>query len=277
MTAGDLADGVWRPIKGRLRTVGPLRAGVRRGREVRTYLLAAKAAWRMPATRFVIFAQGRTGSDLLASLLNSHPQVFCDGEILDESVVLPLSFVKGRCGASTADAYGYKLKIYHLTETQRMADPGRFLAQMWAGGWKIIYLTRRNVFRQALSWFVAERRPRYQHRVSNGPLQLEPITVDCDALLRRMKERLDYLEEERRALAALPHATVVYEDDLLAAERHQATADRIFEYLELPPAEVRTDLVKITPARLSDFIQNHRDLERAVAMSGQARFLSESG
>lgn len=32
--------------------------------------------------RFVIFGEGRTGSDLLANLLNSHPRIVCDLELL---------------------------------------------------------------------------------------------------------------------------------------------------------------------------------------------------
>ena len=272
-----VVDGIWQPIRGNLRAVRPLRAAVRRGRVMRTYLLAMRPGWRMPRTKFVIFAQGRTGSDLLASLLTSHPQVFCDGEILDTRVLLPMTFVKGRCAASTSDAYGYKLKIYHLTETQHMRDAGPFLAQMHAEAWRIIYLTRRNVLRQALSWFVAERRARYQHRVSDGPMQLERITVDCDAVLRRMEERLQYLSEEKQVLATLPHIRVVYEDHLLDRERHQATLDMIFGYLGLRSAPVRTDLIKITPPRLSDFVENYADVQRVVAMSGYARFLSDRG
>lgn len=277
MTSHNTVGEIWRPIRKRLRAVGPLRAAARRGREMRTYLLAVGAASRTPTRKFVIFAQGRTGSDLLASLLNSHPQIFCEGEILNTSVLLPMAFVKGRCAASTSDAYGYKLKIYHLTETQQMRDAGPFLAQMHAEGWRIIYLTRRNVLRQALSWFVAESRPRYQHRVSDGPIQMEKITVDCGALVRRMDERLHYLAGEKEVLATLPHTTVVYEDDLLDRERHQETLDVILGHLGLPSAPVSTDLVKITPPSLSDFVQNYADVERAVAMIGYARFLSDAG
>ena len=33
--------------------------------------------------RFVLFGQGRTGSKLLVELLHSHPDIHCDGEVLN--------------------------------------------------------------------------------------------------------------------------------------------------------------------------------------------------
>jgi LPS sulfotransferase NodH len=266
---------VWPPVRSMLRRIGLLRAMRRRAAELRTYLRVVAAGSHMPATKFVIFAQGRTGSDLLASLLNAHPEVFCDGEILARKVLFPMALVNGRCAGTAEDVYGYKLKIYHITEGQQMYDPRRFVTRLHANGWRILYLRRRNILRQAISGFVAEERGAYQHRLTDGPLELAKISVDCDELLRRMDQRAQYFVQERKALEGLPHMIVVYEDHLLKAENHQETMDRVFDYLGVPFVTVRTDLVKITPERLSDFLDNYDEIARVVGNSEYARFLGD--
>jgi fatty acid/phospholipid biosynthesis enzyme len=40
-----------------------------------------------PSTRFVIFAQGRTGSTLLTSTLDTHPQITCNDEIRSDKSI----------------------------------------------------------------------------------------------------------------------------------------------------------------------------------------------
>ena len=44
---------------------------------------------RKPPTKFVIFGRGRSGSTLLVSLLNSNPDIHCDGEILSRKKLFP--------------------------------------------------------------------------------------------------------------------------------------------------------------------------------------------
>jgi len=110
-----------------------------------------------PTTRFVIFAQPRTGSTLLASLLKAHPRIRCDGEILGKRRLLPGPFVTARSILAEEDVYGFKVMIFQLWN-QRIYDVGAFMRHLYGDGWKILHMRRRNVLRQAISVAVARHR-----------------------------------------------------------------------------------------------------------------------
>lgn len=76
-----------------------IRAGLKN--EIKT----ARHAFRpRPSVRFVIFAQGRTGSTLLTSTLDTHPQVACHDEILQLTLAMPLRLVENAARGSGAGA-----------------------------------------------------------------------------------------------------------------------------------------------------------------------------
>jgi LPS sulfotransferase NodH len=238
--------------------------------------LSSLAFWlQKPTEKFVIFTQGRTGGQLLVDLLNSSPQVRCDHEILQERVLFPKRYVEGKGRRSGANVYGFRVKIYQLTDTQGIKDPEGFMNALHQGGWKIIYLRRDNILRQALSYLFAVERDSWQHRLSDGPVELDKIFVDCDRLIELLEEREARLEDEAEVLQHLPHATVVYEEDLLRAEHHQTAADRLFDYLGVPPIPVRTDRVRTSVDRLSNMIENFDQVSEGIGRTKYAYLLDE--
>ena len=80
-------------------------------------------------SKFVLFGGGRNGSTLLVSLLNSHPDIYCDGEILVGKLRSPFKHIKRRMQSSPKSIYGFKLLSYQLKEIQNSIDdkklPGR--------------------------------------------------------------------------------------------------------------------------------------------------------
>ena len=70
-------------------------------------------------TRFVILAVPRTGSNLLCTLLNSHPQILCHHEIFNPAGVF-----------AAPDYTGSDLKVDQLGE--RDDDEPGFLQRVWA-------------------------------------------------------------------------------------------------------------------------------------------------
>jgi hypothetical protein len=252
--------------------VNLLRVTYRRVGELQAYAHVLVRS-EMPAAKFVIFAQGRTGSELLRSLINCNPLIDCQDEILDRRVFFPKTFLEGRCASSKKQVYGFKVKIYQLTRYQRIQDPGGFVSDLHQGGWKIIHLWRRNLLRHTISGLVARQRKIYHHKKSDGPQELGKIPVDCERLLSKMKERGAYLLQERQILGALPHLPIVYEDDLLPAQNHQGALDRVFDFLRVPSVPVETQHARVTPSRLSSFIENYEELVRVVGASEYREFL----
>jgi hypothetical protein len=199
----------------------------------------------------------------------------CDNEILFFKRAFPGPFIKSQAALSKRPVYGFKVKVYQLTQDQGIQDPQKFMFDLHTQGWRIIYLKRHNILRQALSNIVAEHRNSYHHRRREGRLELGKITIDCVDLLGRMKEREGYLAQEEQVLADLPHFPLVYERDLLSTETWQTNLDRIFAYLELPSAPVNTQLAKIAPNSLADLIENYGEVAQAMREAGYGEYLLE--
>ena len=245
-------------------------------RQAAAYLSPLRPSRRRPAAgrvSFVIFAQGRTGSTLLASLMNSHDRVYCDNEILGWPVRCPGAWVDANRRRHPDEHYGFKVKPYELTVDQRL-DPGAWLRRMHGRGWKVINLRRKNVLRHALSNMVAEHIGGYTFR-GVDPDESAGVDVDVDMLLGAMSVREEQREVELAALDGLPHVSVCYEDDLLRPERHQATLDRISDALGLPRAPARTELRRITTDDLRTTIANYDEVADAVRASRWASLLEE--
>ncbi len=210
-------------------------------------------------------AQGRSGSTLLASLLDCHPDVVHDDEVLYAPVRWPRLWVRGLAARHPGARYGFKVKPYQLRIQQRVVDPGAWLAGLVADGWGLVALERHDVLRQTLSTAVASVTGTYHRRDDEPPAG--PIPVDPQLVVQGIRLRLGNLESDRHALAGLPHVTVVYERDLLDPAGHQATANRVFDHLGLSPASVAANLRR-TSSRPSSDIANWDEVRAAVIEAG---------
>lgn len=224
-----------------------------------------------PETSFVIFCQGRTGSSLLRSLLNSHPAVRCEGEILADPVADPINFLAETARSSAKAVFGFKVKIYQLTDAQNV-DPKAFLSDLRDRSYRIIYLRRNNLLRHAISNTFAEARKSYHDR-STGPRP--SLTVDPEQILGVMQRRQQHLDNEALVLEGFEYLTLEYEKDLLDPAQHQPTADRVFRFLGIEPVAVETDLSRSVSGSLSDRIANYEELAAALDGTEFSRFLTD--
>ncbi|WP_353930089.1 hypothetical protein WJM97_17570 [Okeanomitos corallinicola TIOX110] len=223
--------------------------------------------------KFVIFSQGRTGSTLLCDLLNSHPKLHCDREILYDHVFFPNSYINGKSKNSSKSIYGFKVKIYQLTQVQKIKDPKYFLENLHKNNWKIIYLKRDNLFRHALSNLVALNKNQYHLKVSQELKEKSKINVDCELLIEIMSKREKFLKEEADVLRNIPHITITYEDDLLRQKQHQNTLNNIFDFLDIDSHLIGTTLLKIVPDNLESIIENYEEVISKVSQSQYVDFL----
>ena len=81
--------------------------------------------------RFLIFAQGRAGGTLLGTLLDDHPQIACEGEVLYRPVALPRVWCHAGRARHRGVVYGCRVMIYQLIAFQRVRDPHRWLRRRW--------------------------------------------------------------------------------------------------------------------------------------------------
>lgn len=231
--------------------------------------------------RFILFGRGRSGTTTLVSLLNSHPQIVCEGEILALPVFFPRQHVLARCANSGAAVYGCKILSYQVSQVQPIKERQQFISDLSRLGFQIIYLKRRNLLQHALSNMRAR-----QFGFHSKTSELAPgagsagapaaITVDPDELLRWMQGSAHLERFESEALQDVPHLPLVYEDHLADASSHEATAASAFDFLGLDHVPVSTEYRKLSPASLRDSVANYDELVQALHGTPFAPYLAES-
>jgi LPS sulfotransferase NodH len=239
------------------------------------YVLGLGARWWQPPARFVIVTPGRSGSELLADLLNSHPDITCEAEILQDRLVFPEQFVEGRAtkaGLRGAQAYGFKIHCGHFGY-QVLRERTEYLRRLSAAGVHLVFLRRNNHLAQAISSTIALRTRwhwRRQDQAEFTALEVDPVEVLMMTYL--FEESEQYLAN---MLADLPHLTLTYEEDLVDSRAQQATVDRICQRLGLGSARAESEHVRFTPKRLSETVANFDAVAELVRPTRFRRFLDE--
>lgn len=226
--------------------------------------------------RFIVFAQGRTGSWLLRDLLNCHPLIQADKEVLQYPVMSPYRVMQGHGSKYPHNVYGCHIQIKQIRDVQGQ-DADSFLKNLHQAGWKIIYLRRDNYLRQSVSSMLAVQRRLWKSRQDLNADQTENTrqSLDCDVLLEWLHQRDRNQKQEESALEKLPFLELVYERDLRSAEHHQRTAHKIFEYLGLESVTVGSTLKRLGSDNLAEQIQNYDEVAAMLESNGYAHFLND--
>ncbi|WP_147303656.1 sulfotransferase [Rhodohalobacter sp. SW132] len=225
--------------------------------------------------RVVIFGQGRTGSTLLEDLIFKTGHFQKHGELFHKSrgqILFPLPFIRGLARRRPEENFIFHVKIYQLVnDRRRPEDTARFLKALYASGWKIIYLSRRNKVKHVLSNYVHNARGA-SHKFNDKKEEIE-LQIDPEGFLTWVKERERFTEEEKKALQGLEYIEVVYEDDLEKQEMHQGTVDRILDELSLERKKVQTRHKKVNSQPLDCLIKNYDQFKKHLTDHGLAKYL----
>jgi len=247
-------------------------------RPLRLYAPALIASRRTPSTRFVILTGGRTGSELLVSLLGSHPEIVCDGELLNGyRPIWPERYIAARAAAAGwhgAKAYGWKL-LYSQFRTLPEFEPNAddFPLRLHERGYRIILLERLDLLQTAISYLRAQEQGRF-HDTRGRHQKFTPLTIDPMALIAAIYLIDESAEYGRRIAQRVPHLRMVYEHDLLDPRAQQTTGDRVCRFLGVRPAPMATDLVKTAPVRTRDILANYAEIEEVLRGTRFAKYLN---
>jgi len=244
--------------------------------EMASYLRAlVTRKTQLSRNNFVIFTQGRTGSNLLRSLLNSHPNIFCIREPFVRwhiKVLFPKLHIQGKLAECSKTVCGLLLHDMHLN-FQKIAHK-EILSYFYNQGWKIIHLRRENFFNQIISAQFAfnHRQWHYRSVTDCESIRSKNIYIDPTKMIQLLEEReARYLREEKM-MAQFPHMKIVFEKDLSTAEQHQKTIDKICDYLGISSASVQTEMIK-TPRKTKELLQNYEEIATFLKNTRYAHFL----
>jgi LPS sulfotransferase NodH len=252
-------------------------------RAVRAYGPALISRWCTPSSRFVILTSGRTGSELLVSLLDSHPRIRCAGELLKEERAFPHRYLSARAAMARLrgfETFGWKVALNQIRSLgnpgaglRGMGDPRQYPARLHAMGFRLILSTRRNPVDQALSGLRAMR-DGFHHRAGAHPT-FAPFAVDPVDLMTLTNILEGDASRLGTMVASVPHLRLTYEDDLLDSACHQATVDRVCDYLGIASAPVASNLVKVAPRTLRASVTNYDEIMDLFQNTRYATYLDD--
>lgn len=212
-----------------------------------------------PVVKFLIFGRGRSGSTLLYRLLNQHPEINCQGELLHHYSRFPKWRIRYFESRNRRTAFGFKLLTYQCTDVYKMQDVGAFLRYFQERGYRLIYLERTNLAHQAISNISAFQNQQFQQTAKAEQIYIDPekLLMWLDILSRRKKIEQDALQD-------IPYLHLLFETQLAQSEQHQSTIDQVSAYLGLPPASIDSPNSKILVKPLSEYLENYDALQRTL-------------
>ncbi|MEO8209040.1 MAG: hypothetical protein ABI840_00650 [bacterium] len=233
-----------------------------------------------PDNKFVIYTRGRTGSTVLTELLNCHPDIFCDVEIFNflysNSIIrFPHLYINSCSKTATLNrkpVYGFKVKIAQLRHEHEYKDYEKILQRLSNEGWKFLHLKRKNFLRHKLSNLVMAE-TNISHIQKNDNFKPKKILLDCSVLMEGILSGEEVEKTEEKNLQGIPNIKIYYENDLLDNTKHQETADRIFDYLNLKTHKVKTNLKRISSENLEEMISNYDEVYNFFKDTKYSEFL----
>ena len=234
-------------------------------RTVATYGLSV-ATPLQHGPKFFIVCPARSGSELLVQLLDSHPNIRCEGELFEDPPRQPLRFANGRAAVSHvrgADAWGCKILNHHILWAPNHFGPApEFFRQAVDDGWRFVRLKRNDILAHALSTIQAPRvGPHYR---KEDKATFERFPVDTAELITMLVTIDQYTTAIDEAIEGFVTVALTYEDDLRTPEGQQRSVDRIADALGLKPAPASSNLVAVAPPRGQDRVANWPEVAAAL-------------
>ena len=243
-------------------------------------------------TRFIVLCSGRTGSNMLLSLLNAHPQIIAFGELFNPQKIWwdteryfftrdpfalrlrrtqPLAFLKRkvfRRFPPSIATVGLKLGYNHAQQ-----EPEK---QIWAylqaqPGLKVIHLQRRNLLKMYLSLQKAKLTQEWINLTGPRPdhLSLALDYQDCLEFFTRYQSQAQFYSA---FFAQQPQLDVSYE--ALAAD-YEAQMRRVQAFLGVSYHPAQPVTYRQSSLPLAQAITNYRELKAQFAATPWAEFFEE--
>lgn len=243
-----------------------------------------------PGTRFLIISNGRTGSNYLASLLLSHPDIYQYGEVIGESYLCrPDIREKIRaCGSVRYLRNCYRKRIYKQAVGLKILYYQ--FKPCYAEGWGIndlqevltdlvedrnilvIHLKRRNRLKTMVSVESARLTNEYVKQEEDGENSEISVFISpeqASSFFQDVKENEKYFDECFRSHRKLE---IFYEDLITNTEM---VSCRILDFLKLDRCELKSSTLKQGRKPLSERIRNYKELKETFRDTASERYFED--
>ncbi len=224
---------------------------------------------------FVVFDIGQSGGMILADWFQAHEKITFQADILRRAVRFPRLSVYQRVRQASTEVYGFTMTVEQLRQVQRLADPNQFLQDLHRGGCRVIYLKRRDPLRHAIAT-LKNQSASCRFDPLDATSRTGKFTVDVSELTACLK----YLDNQRVEADAIvyeiPHLSLTYEEDLMDPNSHEATANRLSEFLMISNIVPVGNSLKLVHQKLADLVTNYDELSNALEASDYAYLLTKN-
>lgn len=251
--------------------------------ELKSYFNALSGKDKGVTKKFIVFAQYRSGSTLLSSLLDSHPEVTCEREIFlpfiflkFKKVLSPDLIIKSRLIRCENKNYGFILRLPQLKQilVKSRIKPEKYMNKLHSDGWKFIHLRRNNPLKQSISNITQLTRGQ-SHDSVKKPLTRTVIRIDPQRLINNIKWVENTSLREDRILEKFDHIKIVYEKELLHSQFHQETVNRIFRFLDISPVPVSAEFKRVSSNNIGEYIENFEEIKEYIKNTEYSKYLYE--
>lgn len=236
-------------------------------------------------SNFIILCPSRSGSTMLVHLLRSHPEVWCNGEVfLNNYKIGALEGIyRKKISANNSlteilenelkhdiikftykyaldpqgrrvSGFKFKLDEYYLNEFR---DIKNIILQ--DTDFKIIFLTRKNLFDRYISWYVANYISKTTLVIAQDNMpQLKKVTIDPQKCLANF-HKISVLQKAIRAELHNHRVLDIFYEDLIAAPNE--TQEKICNFLEVKVRKLCTPTKKIITQTMDELISNYNELK----------------
>jgi LPS sulfotransferase NodH len=244
-------------------------------------------------TKFIVFTTPRTGSTLLVKSLDTHPEIFCAGEIfllggtsfhrecsfrfwklpLPKKMIYVLNFpnmwmnLKSFLNRFFTAKNGEQAKGFKLMHFQTAYLPG-MIDYIKNNDVKVILLLRENLLKNTLSDLRARQTGVY-HNSGKGAEKLPRFRVDLELLGKKMAEINDINKQLEQATASMNRLKVAYED----FDNWDATISKILNFLNVKDIPLTPVSKKLNPDKLEDMMENYDEMKNWLQQKNYAHFL----
>ena len=217
--------------------------------------------------RFIVLSRSRTGSNMLISLLRSHPNICARGEVVGKldgrnyKDVLADAFTTK---SHLIKASGFKLFYYHPLDDDS-GDLWQDLVNM--DDLYVIHLKRRNVLRILISRKIAESMGQW---IAKDTLDIEAqkdqaqgnkcVYMSVEELTNGFQQTRAWEKRGDAIFSSHPLITVYYEDLL---DELEDNFRKITDFLDLPFVLPETSLRKQNPEQICDLLENYYELRES--------------
>lgn len=222
---------------------------------------------------FAIVFLGRQGSSYLEGLLDSHPYVRCEGELFAPAARSTRCFAKsnyqdfGRyleesLHNGSHPVIGFKMPWISLLDYPESWDFFR------RHRYKLIQLTRDNLLDQYISMMLAKLNNSW--RSDRGTIKIRQFVADFQEAEGYFRSWVGQNALLRQALCSYPSVHITYEQLLDGAGVVTAS-----DFLDLPPAPLKSRFKRQRSGRQSDIIENYAEMKAHFAGTVWARHFND--